>query len=169
MVPENIHTPTEVFSSLTPHPPGFSNPTPWNFHDFSTWVPLPLHPLHRRSLSSSRNRPPPRTSGQTKGTFFSPLLVHVPTKAADFGPREVCKKLQWKQVLPFNNYVDIKLVDVNALSARSCGVLCEEKDGDVHIWTLVCMAGFYQILVQMSEACGKSAWNLRNDHKTAKY
>ena len=45
VVPENIHTPpTEGFSSLTPHPPGFSvpeglavlPPTPRKFHDFAT-------------------------------------------------------------------------------------------------------------------------------------
>ena len=50
VAPENIHTPPRrVFSSLTP-PPRFSisegftftSPTPWNFHDFSTWSPLPL-------------------------------------------------------------------------------------------------------------------------------
>ena len=49
VVPENIHTPPRrVYSSLTPHPPGFSkralrySPHPWNFHDFSTWSPLPV-------------------------------------------------------------------------------------------------------------------------------
>ena len=50
VVPENIHTPpTEGFSSLTPHPPGFSvpeglavlPPTPRKFHDFATWPPTP--------------------------------------------------------------------------------------------------------------------------------
>ena len=44
------YPPRRVFSSLTPHPPGFSvprgfivlPPTPWNFHDFSIWSPLTL-------------------------------------------------------------------------------------------------------------------------------
>ena len=42
--------PQRVVYSLSPHPPGFSvpegfrllPPTPWNFHDFFTWSPLPL-------------------------------------------------------------------------------------------------------------------------------
>ena len=45
----SIPPPRRVFSSLSPHPPGFSvpegftlfPPTPWNFQDFSTWSPLP--------------------------------------------------------------------------------------------------------------------------------
>ena len=32
--------------------------------------------------------------------------------------------------------------------------------------TFICRACFFQILAQMLEACGKFAWNFRNDHKT---
>jgi len=60
VVPENIHTPHgEFIFRLTPIPPGFTvpgglhstPPTSWNFHDFSTWVPLPLE----NSISTKNN------------------------------------------------------------------------------------------------------------------
>ena len=51
VVPENIHTPpTEGFFQFDPPPHWIfrsrglhvTPPTPWNFHDFSTWCPIPL-------------------------------------------------------------------------------------------------------------------------------
>ena len=75
----------------------------WETKDF-----MGISLLRRRSLDSSRNIPPPRTSAETQGYLSSPITVHFPIKAVKF-----CRRLQRIPAWPFNEWVDIKTVDLN--------------------------------------------------------
>ena len=52
-------------------------------------------------------------SPETQGYSCSPITAHFPIKPANFGPSEICKRLQRIQAWPFNVCVNNKTVDLN--------------------------------------------------------